>query len=185
MVYYYALHYTGYTTGEVPQWCYPSVSSFPLLLPPCILTMSNFSQYKKVDDTWYSPPFYTENGGYKLQLAVHANGVDNGEGTHVSVFLHLMKGENDESLKWPFSGDITVQLLNWREDKGHEEKIPAKILPDCCARVSKGERAVVGMRYRKFIPHADVGYNRHKNTQYLYNDFMCFRILKVAFPAGM
>ena len=179
------LYYTGYTTGEVPEWCYPSVSSFPLLLPPCILTMSNFSQYKKVDDTWFSPPFYTENGGYKLQLAVHANGVGIGEGTHVSVFLHLMKGENDESLRWPFSGDITIQLLNWREDKGHVEGMLDINVPDSCTRVTKGERAVSGMRKRKFISHDDVGYIHQKNTLYLRNDFMCFRILKVAFPAGM
>ena len=176
IIYYYIY------TGEVPEWCYPSVSSVPCLLPPCILTMSNFSQHKKVDDTWFSPPFYTENGGYKLQLAVHANGVGIGEDTHVSVFMHLLKGENDECLKWPFSGDITVQLLNWREDKGHVEGILDKSVPDSCTRVTKGERAASGMRYRRFISHAVVGYNRLKKTQYLHNHMMCFRISKVAFP---
>ena len=33
-----------------------------------------------------------------------------------------MKGENDAMLQWPFKGDVTIQLLNWREDKGHVEK---------------------------------------------------------------
>ena len=146
--------------------------------------MSKFSQYKKLDVTWFSPPFYTEIGGYKLQLAVHGNGVGTGEGTHVSVFLHLMKCENDESLKWPFSGDITVQLLNWREDKGHFEWILDKSIPDSCTRVTKGERAVNAISCRRFISHDDVGYNHHKNTQYLHNDVMCFRISKVAFPTG-
>ena len=177
------IHYNYYYhyTGEVPEWCYPSVSC---LLPPCILTMSNFSQYKKLNDAWFSPPFYTEIVGYKLQLAVHANGVGIGKGTHVSVFLHLMKSENDDCLKWPFSGDITVQLLNWRKDKRHVEGILDKSVPDSCTRVTKGDRAVNGMRCRRFISHADVGYNSQKNTQYLHNDLMCFRISKVAFPTG-
>ena len=104
--------------------------------------MSNFSQHKKVDDTWFSPPFYTENGGYKLQLVVYANGVGIGEGTHLSVFVYLMKNENDDNLKWPFGGDITIQLLNWREDKGHVEGILDNTIPDCCTRVTVGERAV-------------------------------------------
>ena len=136
--------------------------------------MSNFSQHRKVDETWFSPPFYTENGGYKLQLAVHANGVGVGvgEGTHVSVFVYLMKSENDDCLKWPFSGDITVQLLNWREDKGHVEKIVSRSVPDCCNRVTVGERAVSGMRYRQFISHDDIEYNPDRNTQYLHNDMM-------------
>ena len=146
--------------------------------------MSNFLQHKNVDDTWFSSPFYTENGGYKLQLAVHANGVGVGEGTHVSVFVYLMKNENDDSLKWPFSGNITVQLLNWREDKGHVEGILDNTIPDCCNRVAVGERAVSGMRYRQFISHDDVEYNPDKNTQYLQNDMMCFRISKVFFPTG-
>ena len=142
--------------------------------------MSNFSQHRKVDDTWFSPPFYTENGGYKLQLVVHANGVGVGEGTHVSVFVYLMKSDNDDNLKWPFSGDITIQVLNWREDKGHIETIVSRSVPDCCNRVTVGERAVSGMRYRQFISHDDID----KNTQYLHNDMMCFRISKVSFPTG-
>ena len=146
--------------------------------------MSKFSQHKKLDDTWFSPPFYTAIGGYKLQLVVHANGVSIGEGTHVSVFLYLMKGENDDSLKWPFSGDIIIQLLNWREDKGHVEKIVSSSVPDCCNRVTVGDRAVSGMRYRQFISHVNVGYDPQKNTQYLHNDLMCFRISKVAFRTG-
>ena len=38
------------------------------------------------------------------------------------LYVHLMKGENDDILTWPFKCDITVRLLNWREDKGHVEK---------------------------------------------------------------
>jgi len=37
---------------------------------------------------------------------------------HVSVFVCLTQGEYDDHLKWPFNGDITVQLL---DQEGREE----------------------------------------------------------------
>ena len=52
-------------------------------------------------------------------LKVFANGDNDGENTHISVFVQLMAGEYDDQLQWPFVGDIEFMLLNWREDKGH------------------------------------------------------------------
>ena len=82
--------------------------------------MFNFSEHKRVSDEWYSTPFYTGPDGYKLKLRVDASG--SGKGTHVSVYVCLMKGEYDQVLTWPFKCDITIQVINWREDKGHVEK---------------------------------------------------------------
>jgi TNF receptor-associated factor 4 len=48
-------------------------------------------------------------------LGVYANGNGQGEGTHVSVGAHLMKGENDDHLTWPL-WKVTVKLLNQLED---------------------------------------------------------------------
>ena len=61
-------------------------------------------------------PFYTKPGRYKLGLQVISSGGSYGTGTHVCVCVYLKKGEYDESLNWPFNGEITLQLLNWRED---------------------------------------------------------------------
>ena len=35
--------------------------------------------------------------------------------------IGLAKGQYDNELTWPFSGAVTIQLLNWREDKQHRE----------------------------------------------------------------
>ena len=40
----------------------------------------------------------------------------------MSVFVHLMRGEYDSMLKWPFRGDITIQLVNHNNDQDHNEK---------------------------------------------------------------
>ena len=49
------------------------------------------------------------NGG------VDAYGNSTGKGTHVSTLAYLMRVEHDDQLQWPFSGDIVIELLNWRE----------------------------------------------------------------------
>ena len=68
---------------------------------PLLIKMSQFSQLKVNNDMWYSPGFCTHTFGYKMCLRVYANGHGVGKGTHVSVYLHLMKGENDDDLTWP------------------------------------------------------------------------------------
>jgi len=62
--------------------------------------VTNFSLYKLTGRVWHSPPFYY-NEGYKLCLAVYANGKGAGTGTHLSVELLQMRGEHDDTLKWP------------------------------------------------------------------------------------
>ncbi|TFJ96209.1 glucose-1-phosphate thymidylyltransferase [Platysternon megacephalum] len=60
----------------------------------------------------YSPPFYTGRYGYKLCLKVYLNGDGTGAGTHISLFLVLMRGEYDFWLKWPFHLKVTFTLLD-------------------------------------------------------------------------
>ena len=64
--------------------------------------MIDFEQQKAEGDNWYSPSFYTHPRGYRMCLRVYADGNDDGKGTHVSVFVRLMRGEHDNYLKWPF-----------------------------------------------------------------------------------
>lgn len=52
------------------------------------LTVSKFSEYKKSNGVWYSPPFYLADiTGLKARLALYPNGIESGAGTHVSVVL--------------------------------------------------------------------------------------------------
>ena len=70
--------------------------------------MTYFEEFRKDSDMWYSPHFYTHPCGYKMCLSIDANGIGCGEGTHLSVFVYLMRGEFDDQLKWPFRGSVTV-----------------------------------------------------------------------------
>ena len=46
-------------------------------------------------------------------------GKDEGGGTHLSVYLCLMKGIHDDKLAWPFKGEVEVNLLNQIGDNQH------------------------------------------------------------------
>jgi hypothetical protein len=63
-------------------------------------TMPSFSEYRRSGKVWYSPPFYYDEG-YKMCLAVHANGVGEGAGTHISVEILNIRGKYDDQLEWP------------------------------------------------------------------------------------
>ena len=41
----------------------------------------------------YSPPFYSDQHGYKMCAKLYLNGEGAGKGTHLSLFFVLMKGE--------------------------------------------------------------------------------------------
>ena len=148
--------------------------------------MFNYKEHKRVGDEWYSVPFYSMTDGYKLQLRVDANGWGAGKDTHLSVGVRLMKGENDKSLKWPMNSEITIQVLNWREDKGHVEKIIDHYNTSIAnrTRVVDGEIAPRSRVDPQVIPHKELDYNADNNTEYLCNDTLCFRVSKVIIHTG-
>ena len=81
-------------------------------LPPWVFRMEEFQEKKENNLHWYSDIVYSHFGGYKMCLIVRANGEGHAKGTHVSVYICLMRGDNDGNLKWPFKGISRVSLLN-------------------------------------------------------------------------
>ena len=148
--------------------------------------MYNYNEHKRVGDQWYSVPFYSTTNGYKLLLEVHANGFASGKDTHLSVGVRLMKGEYDETLNWPLNSEITIQLLNWREDKAHVETIVDHYNAPIAyrTRVIDEGTAPGSWLEPEVIPHKDLEYNADNNTEYLHNDTLCFRVSKVIIHTG-
>ena len=117
--------------------------------------MNGFEKYKKSKDTWYSPPFYTRLGGYRMCLRVDANGVVEGEGTHVSVGVCLMRGKFDDHLKWLFRGDVTIQLKKNDLPQCQEITHLNDDTPNMCVCKPTGERNF-GWGRSRYISHADL-----------------------------
>jgi len=70
-----------------------------------------FSEIRKVKQYISSSAFYTCCDGYKMNLRLYPKGV-NGAGTHLSIFLCIMKGEHDEKLMWPLKQQFQVIAMN-------------------------------------------------------------------------
>ena len=176
-------------TRDFPRWYGPSTDLISSSIPPCIRAMTSFTQHRLSGDSWYSPPFYTGPGGYKLQLRVDPNtskGISlfqqRHEDTHISVCVHLMKGENDECLIWPFKRSVTIKLLNWIEDKNHFEhtfSTTSAADPQTFSRVTSEIRASGEMYQRHFIAHKELEFNGERKTHYVMEDVLCFMISSV------
>ena len=90
-------------------------------IPPFYFTLDNFDHFKRNSLKWFSDPFYSHCFGYKICIGIDAGGSNVGKGTHVSLLVHLLPGEYDDTLKWPFRGTLKIQVINERRDDNHFE----------------------------------------------------------------
>jgi len=142
---------------------------------PCVFKLPEFSRHKSSSQGFYSPPFYTHPGGYKMCIKISANGCDDGSNTHVLVFAYLMRGRNDDNLPWPFKGEVTITLLNQLADKNHHTCTTQLFLgtEQPGSRVVDGEISTNEYGRPKFIPQDQLD---HESAVYLKNDCLYFRI---------
>ena len=129
----------------------------------------------------FLPSFFSHSHGYQMCINIYPNGIGDGIGTHVSVFTSLMRGPYDDHLKWPFRGEITVQIVNQAGDHSHVEKtIPYNDkTPEVTAdRVVDKERGG-GLGFRVFLPLTDLEYNAKNKTQYLKDGIIIVRVVSV------
>ena len=83
-----------------------------MLIAPVYIEMPDFDRHRINNVQWYSPPFFAYEGGYALCLRVYTSGTDDGKGTHISVYLHLMKGPHDDKLQWPMRAKYAINLID-------------------------------------------------------------------------
>ena len=113
-------------------------------------------------------------------LGVTANGCMNGTDTHVSVSVHLMRGEYDDYLIWPFRAHVAMQLVNHKTSMVNVDctiYFTGSTPKDVTCRVTEGERAPRGWGLAQFISHRDLGFGR--NTEFVNNDALTFRVISV------
>ena len=61
--------------------------------------IKNNNKVKKTAFTWHSDYFYAHNiimVNYKISFLIYAASVSDGKNSYLSVFLHLIKGTNDD-----------------------------------------------------------------------------------------
>ncbi|XP_030399879.1 TNF receptor-associated factor 1-like [Gopherus evgoodei] len=119
-----------------------------------------------------SPSFYTGRYGYKLCLKVYLNGDGTGAGTHISLFLVLMRGEYDCWLKWPFHHKVTFTLL----DQVGERHVSSSFRPSEAS--SSFQRPVsncnIASGVPEFFPLCQL---QAPEATYIHEDTLAFKVL--------
>lgn len=117
-----------------------------------------------------SPPFHYHE--YKFRLILLPNGKGVGRNTHLSIFFHIMKGEYDALLSWPFFRKVTLTLIDQQENLNDRENLVKSINSDpennkeSCSRPVTDEN-VKGFGFRKFI-----SYKKVRERRYIVDDTM-------------
>ena len=147
-------------------------------------TITEVSQRMKYNSPYISPPFYTHRMGYKLRLEVYPNGLCQGAGTHVSVFVRLLKGENDQDLAWPMVLLLFIKLINWCKNDSHILKwidIASTLNNDCMPVTGTNTKAKFARGLTMFCAHSAL-LASYKTTQYVQDDCMRVRVEKMVVP---
>ena len=118
----------------------------------------------------YSPPFYTGRNGYKMCIRAYLNGDGSGEGTHLSIFFVLMKGEYDPLLQWPFESKVSLILV----DQDHMKHLVQTFKPN--AQSSSFQKPKTDMNVASGCPEfADLSIL--DNTSYVKDDVMYIKAI--------
>ena len=162
------------TSLPVPSWVIPCIFN---TTPPCYVAIYNFSQHKKDGDRWYSTPFYSGSQGYKMRLRVYANGHKDGAGTHVSVYVQIIQGEYDDTLRWPYTGAVTYEIINWKDDSNQVKRrvdfSTEGAIADGCGKKPTGKKNNKGRGYSQFLSHNELYGSK---IQYIINDILYIRV---------
>ena len=137
-----------------------------------VMNISNISEILADKEEWQSKPFFAFERGYLLYLSVFPGGHGDGEGTHLSVFLHLIKGPYDDELQqagyWPMRGMFTIDLVNVYDSSknhfhGYHLLLHYLLCEPCTFRVIEGDSAS-GYGYPQFLSHIDLLSANVKNS---------------------
>ena len=150
---------------------------------PVVLKMEKFQRFKQANGLWESNPFYTAPFGYRLCLCVYANGCHRGEGTHLSVYVHVMAGEFDDDLSWPINEVVTVELQNQLSPRPRktidcylDRSKPLSIRRRVHGEPAHNVRAQRGSGTPFYIAHSLLDVNADSRCQYLKNDCLYFTV---------
>jgi len=116
---------------------------------PVLHGMYPFSKYLKKEIAWSSSKFLYFEAGYELFLRVYAAGYNVSSGTHVSVYLYLSPGPNDDNIQWPLKMTLKIELLNQVSNQDHHTRY-VKINSERVTTKSKG------IGHQGFVSHDNI-----------------------------
>lgn len=121
----------------------------------------------------FSRAFHSSRYGYRMCGKIYVNGNNDGEGTHISIYIVIMKGPHDSFLPWPFPHRVKVMLMARTGDKllDYTGTIRPISHQEAFQRPISATNPEVG--FSKFVSHSVL---EHSDT-YLHNDSFRIKII--------
>ena len=147
--------------------------------PPHHFTIYDFEYRKQNELAWYSSPMYVAKGP-KIAICVRPNGTigTHAQGSHVSVLLCALIGDNDDSINWPIRCTITVELRNQRNNRNHH-----RIQRGFQWERPRGRKTVEhfgnDLNKHQFISHAGLEGNAQRQIRYLQDDTLHLVVVRI------
>jgi TNF receptor-associated factor 4 len=137
--------------------------TIPLPVPPFYFSLTNFKYHQENKLTFYSEPFYSHPGGYKMRVQ---NDFDDTKGAYIGLFVTILRGEFDDQLCWPFDGSITVQAYNRTTERWSNEHTITMNKERCIKYVERCEDIMTqgGWGHPEFLSQSDLNDNYLKGV---------------------
>ena len=136
---------------------------------PVQVYLREFYKWKVGNGEWISPPFYLDS--YKLCLTAFVNGdPQQSAGGHFSLYAHLMRGENDSELPFPFQRTLTLELVHkYNKANNKKQLLPytRDMMKKYNGRVAGPEDKAKGWGFARFISHAELNSFFHGDPERL------------------
>ena len=117
----------------------------------------------------YSPPFYVGRFGYKVCARLYPNGDGIGNGTHMSIFFVVMRGEYDALLPWPFLQKVHFRLID--QDRIRDVNDAFRPEPNSSSFKKPTSDMNIASGFPTFISHMEL-----RQGGYIRNDTMYIKI---------
>lgn len=138
-----------------------------------IWKVHDYQRRKDLGAPLNSSPFYTGRSGYKLSARVYPDGEGAFRGTHLGLYVMLMRGDFDSLLPWPFRQTVTLTVLDQSGSRNH---VNCSFTPDGVGetyrRPTADSNAALG--YSCFISHTDL--EAPRNAVFIKDDTLFIKV---------
>ncbi|KAI4872813.1 hypothetical protein NFI96_016143 [Prochilodus magdalenae] len=138
-----------------------------------IWKVHDYHRKKEAGTSLTSPPFYTSRSGYKLSARIYPGGEGAARGSHMSLYVMLMRGDFDSLLPWPFRQSVTLTVLDQSGSRNH---INYSFTPDPASdsfrRPTSEYNSALG--FPRFATHGDL--EAPRNAAYIRDDTLFIKV---------
>ncbi|XP_028393265.1 TNF receptor-associated factor 2-like isoform X2 [Dendronephthya gigantea] len=108
--------------------------------------------------------------GYRMKIAVHLNEAPCGSTGYMGVYLHLLQGDNDDKLEWPFNKRVTFIVVDQQNNEAPVHNHEKDLHPEGEEEFEKPMfgRSNQGLGFPQFVLHSTLRKRQYVRNHTLY-----------------